>query len=780
MNKLLLALLSLNILLYSQTDTVSYPYPVPPFNVSQPLSGAFSEFRNTGSSDHFHNAIDLPEPDNNPVYPSIDGTVYSIVTTSGSNNYVSVLSQHGGAYKRITYLHIQPNPSLFVGMPVSTGSTVLGTIYPGMGHVHLIERELIPGPNNYGVEINNVRPGGGGVYPFYDNYNPVIHLNTLEFRIDGSTRTLPAHNLTSRIDIIIKMEEINGSGGIYENNGSYIVGWRLHSADTTQVVYEQFPQGITYKFDIKPDNSDVHNVFVQGIATLSDPVYYITNGNGAGFINQTGTVNNNYFDTDLVDEGDYILEVFAEDTRNNYVNRYIPVTITRNDILPPERPTLLTLENYNGAKGVEFSWMPPSDTDLFGYRLYYAKDAQMNNWAIAADESTLTADLNFYRLEGNEEFEETPANDDVYFFYLTAIDSAGNESEPTDVYSRSSYSGENTYPKMLIVDGFDRYLGSASFKLPVHDFNTDYFVAVTVNDSIVISSCANEAVEMDSVDLKEYDYVVWFVGDESTELQTFSANERLEASQYLENGGNLFVSGSEIGWDLDNAHSGTEPSDTLFYRHYLKSDYINDGSSNMSLASGMAGTGFEGVSAAIGTIYPEDYPDDIEPINGAVAIMEYNQVREPGVTRKAGVAYSGTFGNSSEISNMIYISFPFETIGVFSQRRILMQKVLEFFGNPATDLEELNQIPLEFSLSNNYPNPFNPTTKINYTIPESGPVTGVVYDVLGRKVETLVSQEQTAGHYSINWNASRLSAGVYIFRLNSSKFSKSIKMILLK
>lgn len=779
MIKILLILLSLNVFLYSQTDTIRYPYPVPPFNVSQPLSGAFSEFRDTGSSDHFHNAVDLPEPDNNPVYPSINGTVYSVVTTSGSNNYVSVLSQHGGEYKRITYLHIQPNPALLVGMPVVTGATVLGTIYPGMGHVHLIERELIPGPNNYAVEINNVRPNGG-VYPFYDTYNPVIHLNTLEFRIDGSTRTLPAHNLTSRIDIIIKMEEINGSGGIYENNGSYIVGWRLHSADTSEVVYEQFPQGITYKFDIKPDNSDVHNVFVDELATLSDPVYFLTNGNGAGFINQTGTVNNNYFDTELIDEGDYILEVFTQDTRSNYVNRYIPVTITRNDILPPERPTLLTLENYNGAKGVEFSWTPPADSDLFGYRLYYSLDPQMNDFAIAADETTLSAGNTFFRLNGNEEFKELPSRDDVYFFYLTAVDSAGNESEPTDVYSRSSYSGDNLYPKMLIVDGFDRYLGSASYKLPVHNFNTDYFIAATVNDSIVISSCANEAVEMDSVNLDDYDYVIWFVGDESTELETFSAKERLAVSRYLESGGNLFVSGSEIGWDLDNPHSGTEPSDTLFYRHYLKANYVYDGSNTMTIARGIEGTSLEDFSTIIGTIYPEDYPDDIEPANGSVAILEYNQEREPGVLRKAGVAYSGTFGSSPEISNMVYISFPFETIGVFSNRRILMQKILEFFNDPTTDIEESSEIPIRFELSNNYPNPFNPSTKINYSIPEKGMVSGVVFDVLGRKVETLVEKEQSAGRYSINWDASSLSSGIYIFRLNTPQFSRSIKMILLK
>jgi hypothetical protein len=83
-------------------------------------------------------------------------------------------------------------------------------------------------------------------------------------------------------------------------------------------------------------------------------------------------------------------------------------------------------------------------------------------------------------------------------------------------------------------------------------------------------------------------------------------------------------------------------------------------------------------------------------------------------------------------------------------------------------------------LSQNYPNPFNPTTTINFSIPKSGFVTIKVYDVLGREVTTLVSQELSAGNYKQQWNANRMPSGIYFYRLQSGSFTETKKLILLK
>jgi hypothetical protein len=97
------------------------------------------------------------------------------------------------------------------------------------------------------------------------------------------------------------------------------------------------------------------------------------------------------------------------------------------------------------------------------------------------------------------------------------------------------------------------------------------------------------------------------------------------------------------------------------------------------------------------------------------------------------------------------------------------------------------QIVQDFSLSQNYPNPFNPTTTIEYTIPgfESGNrnpelVSLIVYDILGRKVGTIVNEKQKPGKYSVAWNASKYSSGIYFYKLSAGKFIQTRKMVLIK
>ncbi len=86
----------------------------------------------------------------------------------------------------------------------------------------------------------------------------------------------------------------------------------------------------------------------------------------------------------------------------------------------------------------------------------------------------------------------------------------------------------------------------------------------------------------------------------------------------------------------------------------------------------------------------------------------------------------------------------------------------------------------EYALSQNYPNPFNPTTIINYALPKAGNVVLKVYDVLGKEVATLVNNYKESGRYSVEFDASKLSSGMYIYKLTSDKFSEVKKMILLR
>lgn len=94
--------------------------------------------------------------------------------------------------------------------------------------------------------------------------------------------------------------------------------------------------------------------------------------------------------------------------------------------------------------------------------------------------------------------------------------------------------------------------------------------------------------------------------------------------------------------------------------------------------------------------------------------------------------------------------------------------------------EEPKTVPSEFVLFQNYPNPFNPTTTINYQLPENGFVTIKIYDMLGKEIATLVNENKSAGYYKVEFNASKLTSGVYIYTINANNFIQSKKMLLTK
>ncbi|MBL7135972.1 MAG: T9SS type A sorting domain-containing protein [Candidatus Marinimicrobia bacterium] len=91
-----------------------------------------------------------------------------------------------------------------------------------------------------------------------------------------------------------------------------------------------------------------------------------------------------------------------------------------------------------------------------------------------------------------------------------------------------------------------------------------------------------------------------------------------------------------------------------------------------------------------------------------------------------------------------------------------------------------NNIPQKVKLSQNYPNPFNPTTTFKYELPKESKVHLVLYDINGRLIETFVNEKQQPGYYSVQWNASQYSSGVYIYRIQADGFSAVKKCLLIK
>jgi hypothetical protein len=101
----------------------------------------------------------------------------------------------------------------------------------------------------------------------------------------------------------------------------------------------------------------------------------------------------------------------------------------------------------------------------------------------------------------------------------------------------------------------------------------------------------------------------------------------------------------------------------------------------------------------------------------------------------------------------------------------------------STDQQSL--LPEAYALHQNYPNPFNPTTQIRYDLPEESYVNINIYDLMGRKIKSLINTHQESGYRLIHWNATSdlgqpVSAGMYIYTIQAGEFRQTRKMVLLK
>ena len=135
-------------------------------------------------------------------------------------------------------------------------------------------------------------------------------------------------------------------------------------------------------------------------------------------------------------------------------------------------------------------------------------------------------------------------------------------------------------------------------------------------------------------------------------------------------------------------------------------------------------------------------------------------------------------GTATEISNYSYTDKSLHS-GMYTYRlkQIDQNGEYKYYNLPG----EINiGHPAVYSLSQNYPNPFNPNTSIRYSIKNEGLVKLEIFDILGRKVSTIVNEDKPAGEYEVNFNGINLASGIYFYKLTSGSFTQIIKMQLLK
>jgi M6 family metalloprotease-like protein len=269
--------------------------------------------------------------------------------------------------------------------------------------------------------------------------------------------------------------------------------------------------------------------------------------------------------------------------------------------------------------------------------------------------------------------------------------------------------------------------------------------------------------------------LVLFSGRKTSNIITDSLGEQLVS--FMNMGGQLFITGQNIAEDLKKRESPYAAS--ILRSAWNKNIVIGrtlNGITTDLFGAQLPLFNVSGGNGAKNQTSPDELLVDTTLANPSFI---WNS--------KTGTSYGGVwYENTSTGAKVVFWSFGFEAIndssaGANSKAQAL-NAVLNYLDG-VTDVPVYTfdaGTPKQYALQTNYPNPFNPVTIIAYSLPTESNVTLTVYDMIGKEVATLVNGKQTAGDYSVAFDASRLSSGVYMYRLQSGSFAQTKKMVLLK
>ena len=293
-----------------------------------------------------------------------------------------------------------------------------------------------------------------------------------------------------------------------------------------------------------------------------------------------------------------------------------------------------------------------------------------------------------------------------YYFRVSSSNAAGESTPSETVGCRLAASPFSS--RILYVNGFTRYdrtlnlrqtLAAENYRAPGHDRNTgaiervsprrnnsfDYVVphgkSIVASSLMAFDSCQVQAVTNGMVNLLNYDIVVWGCGNQSVGQRTFNANAQGRIAAFRAAGGHLFVSGSDVAWDLGRS-AGPSAADRAFLTNHLHAALGSDANNTSGVYTFAPVAGSLFADNATGTfddgskgIYWVGSPDALLPVGaGTASALAY-----PGFADgSAAICYDGLAGGG----RVVFLGFPFETITSAASRNAVMEDVLKFFSRP--------------------------------------------------------------------------------------------------
>ncbi|MEQ8209124.1 MAG: fibronectin type III domain-containing protein [Lacipirellulaceae bacterium] len=377
----------------------------------------------------------------------------------------------------------------------------------------------------------------------------------------------------------------------------------------------------------------------------------------------------NSLDTDLLRDAN-VRDAIARATYQGTVKYFNNVDSGSTPIvMVPGQVEQVSAESV-GSGSVTVSWTAPTVSDAegdapTGYRIY----GSTNGYGFDGGTFVAGAGTTSHTFNGLD------PNEGAYYFKVVAVNSGGEGRASEVVASLPNGTSKN----ILIVNGFDRLDKSqnpvqsgADRVRPRQSNSFDYAVQVasaieTTTQGLAVDTASNEKVISGDIDLTDYESVIWILGEESSADDTFNTTEQTLVTNFLSGGGQLFLSGAEVGWDLDALGNGP-----FFYNNQLRADYVSDDAGTYSV-QGTSGSIFEGLSFNFddgSQFYNVEFPDVINPAAGSTSALSY----VGGTGGTAAIQY-----NSGTGTKVVNFGFPFETITDESTRNSVMSRVLEFF-----------------------------------------------------------------------------------------------------
>ena len=476
---------------------------------------------------------------------------------------------------------------------------------------------------------------------------------------------------------------------------------------------------------------------------------------------------------DFEDDNQIVLDGLAEGT-----SYYFAIAILDNEgeegsvsdstwmtpLSVPRKPTQLWIYEM-GYHRISLGWAANEELDIAGYNLYRS------------------ADEGEFRLLNEQLVEETVYTDymdefAVYSYRLTALDNDGNESE---AYGADPEDAQVTGAPFILEEGAilvvdETKNGNGNPGSP-DDEQADEFYRQALSNFEYDEFDYTEFVDrggysLSTLEIGRYEIIVWHADDRS---QLFLNRNNDILNRFLGYNGKLLLSGWNLLANYTNDDSivfteGDFPGASLGIaggRCSTVREFIGatgrDGYPDLRLAPGKIPEAWEGLN----------YTWQIEPVRGQVI---YSFVSSNEESSFNGVPCAMKMYRMD--GSVVVLGFPLyfmepEGAGEF-MNRALNELIYDVEGSAG------NLQPLEFSLEANYPNPFNSTTVISFTLPISGQVRLVLYDLQGREIRTLTESYYDPGSHRVNVDLVDLPSGVYVYSLQMERWKSARKMVLLR